>query len=188
MGNKISGPYLRLPEIFLSYAEALNELDRATERDALGNDAYEYINKVRRRVGLSGLQTGLSKEQLRKEILDERAREFGAEDVRYYDMIRWKMAEDFRKPCMVFVFVEAMIRNLILMKNSRLRKRYIQDGDDGTVYFTPKWYLTPFPFVEINKAIFESKSRLVINGYNYKEFGYMRETYINYRVYYCFPV
>ncbi len=28
MGNKISGPYLRLPEIFLSYAEALNELDR----------------------------------------------------------------------------------------------------------------------------------------------------------------
>ena len=34
----------------------------------------------------------------------------------------------------------------------QIKKRYIQDGDDGTVYFTPKWYLTPFPFVEINKG------------------------------------
>lgn len=151
-GKQDQWPYLRLPEIFLSYAEALNELDRATERDALGNDAYEYINKVRRRVGLSGLQTGLSKEQLRKEILDERAREFGAEDVRYYDMIRWKMAEDFRKPLHGLRIRRGDDKKSYSYEKFQIKKRYIQDGDDGTVYFTPKWYLTPFPFVEINKG------------------------------------
>ena len=107
---------------------------------------------MRRRVGLSGLQTGLSKEQLRKEILDERAREFGAEDVRYYDMIRWKMAEDFRKPLHGLRIRRGDDKKSYSYEKFQIKKRYIQDGDDGTVYFTPKWYLTPFPFVEINKG------------------------------------
>ena len=37
--------YLRLPEIYLSYAEALNETGRTGE-------AYSWINKVRNRVDL----------------------------------------------------------------------------------------------------------------------------------------
>lgn len=151
-GKQDQWPYLRLPEIFLSYAEALNEVGKATERDALGWNAYDYVNIVRSRVGLPGIQAGLSKEQLRKEILDERAREFGAEDVRYYDMVRWKMADAFRKPLHGLKIRRGADKASYSYEKFQIKKRFIQDGDDGKVYFTPKWYLTPFPFVEINKG------------------------------------
>ena len=82
-GKQDQWPYLRLAEIYLSYAEALNEAGHT-------GDAYQYVNYVRARVNLSGLKQGLTQDEMRKEILDERAREFGAEEVRYYDMIRWK--------------------------------------------------------------------------------------------------
>ena len=44
----IHWPYLRLAEVYLAYAEALNECGRTSE-------AYQYINAVRARVGLPGL-------------------------------------------------------------------------------------------------------------------------------------
>ena len=54
-------PILRLAEIYLSYAEALNEANHGPNATA-----YEYVNKVRRRVGLGDLKTGLSQEQFRE--------------------------------------------------------------------------------------------------------------------------
>ncbi len=46
-GKQDQWPYLRLPEIYLSYAEALNEVGRTS-------DAYQYVNYVRARVRLPG--------------------------------------------------------------------------------------------------------------------------------------
>lgn len=89
-GKQDQWPYLRLPEIYLSYAEALNEVGRTS-------DAYQYVNYVRTRVRLPGLKSGLTQDEMRKEFWMMRAREFGVEEVRYYDMIRWKQAKDFRK-------------------------------------------------------------------------------------------
>lgn len=65
-GSVIHWPYLRLAEIYLSYAEALNELGRTGE-------AYEWVDKVRGRVGLPKLQRNLSQEQFREMVLNERA-------------------------------------------------------------------------------------------------------------------
>ena len=107
-GKQDQWPYLRLPEIYLSYAEALNEVGRTS-------DAYQYVNYVRTRVRLPGLKSGLTQDEMRKEILDERAREFGVEEVRYYDMIRWKQYYT--------EFVSAVeIIVLILMRNFLLRR------------------------------------------------------------------
>ncbi len=146
-GKQDQWPYLRLPEIYLSYAEALNEVGRTSE-------AYQYVDYVRARVNLPGLRTGLSQEAMRQEILDERAREFGVEDVRYYDMIRWKMEANFRKALHgIRIYRQLEGGNATYSyEKFTINKRFIQDGPDGTVFFTPKWYLSPFPFVEMNKG------------------------------------
>jgi hypothetical protein len=82
---------LRLADIYLMYAEALNELGRTSE-------AYEYINKVRRRVSLPDLQnstvfTGIGNDQakMRTQIKHERVLELTGECWRWLDLERWGM-------------------------------------------------------------------------------------------------
>lgn len=84
-------PYLRLSEVLLSYAEAINEHEGSPN-----NIAYQCMNDVRDRVGLPAV-SGLKKEEFREALLKERALELGYEEVRWYDLIRWKRENDFRK-------------------------------------------------------------------------------------------
>ena len=144
-GKQDQWPYMRLPEIYFCYAEALNELGRTSE-------AYEYVDYIRARVNLPGLKRGLTQEGMRKEILDERAREFGAEEVHFFDMVRWKMEKDFRKPLHGVRIRRGEDQVSYSYEKFEIKKRYIQDQADGKVNFTPKWYLTPIPFVEMNKG------------------------------------
>lgn len=88
---------LSVPEIYLGYAEALAQTgDLPT--------AIKYIDAVRARVGLGGLEEcnpgknlTTDKDALIKEILRERACEFAFQDSRYFDMIRYKLRADFEK-------------------------------------------------------------------------------------------
>lgn len=95
-GRPMQWPYLRISEIYLSYAEALNELNGGPTPKA-----YKYVNKVRNRVGLCNLQKIMkdpnSQKEFRKKVLRERVLELGFENVRWYDMIRWKMKDVFTK-------------------------------------------------------------------------------------------
>ncbi len=84
---------VRLADIYLLYAEALNELGRTSE-------SYEYINKVRRRVNMPELQNstvftgiGNDKEKMRLQIRHERSCELGGESTRWIDLERWGMFE-----------------------------------------------------------------------------------------------
>lgn len=77
----INFPVLRYSDVLLMVAEAENEVNGPAE-------AYKYINEVRKRAGISELQ-GLSTDELRSEIKDERARELCFEFLRRYDLIRW---------------------------------------------------------------------------------------------------
>lgn len=83
---------LRLPEIYLNIAEAMNELGKANQKDEFGRTAYDYINLVRARVDMPAVTSTIAAPgvSLREYILDERAREFAFEEVRYYDITRWK--------------------------------------------------------------------------------------------------
>jgi len=78
--------YFRYAEVLLGYAEAQNE--------ASGPDAtvYAAINQIRARAGLPGLAGGLSQDQMRAAIHQERRVELCFENRRFYDMIRWKEA------------------------------------------------------------------------------------------------
>jgi starch-binding outer membrane protein, SusD/RagB family len=81
-GNDI--PYIRLTDIMLAKAEALNELQGPTQ------PAIDLINQVRGRANASQINLAdyASKEDLRDFILAERAREFYTEGLRREDLIR----------------------------------------------------------------------------------------------------
>lgn len=79
-GYAIDVVVFRYAEVLLSVAEAVNELRGPS-------DAYQYINQVRKRAGVLDF-TGMTKEQLRTALLDERGRELYAEGVRRQDLIR----------------------------------------------------------------------------------------------------
>ncbi|MEI7420547.1 MAG: RagB/SusD family nutrient uptake outer membrane protein [Prolixibacteraceae bacterium] len=140
VGSVVEWPYLRLPEIYLSYAEATNEVNNGPTADA-----YQYVNLVRNRVGLSNLPTGLSKDAFRKAVLNERACEFGFEEVRWYDLIRWKMVDEFTKTLHGMDITKATNGQLTYTLTD-LPVRYWKTN------WSPKWYLSAFPTNEINKA------------------------------------
>jgi hypothetical protein len=80
-------PFLRLADVILVYAEALNELDKP-------GDALGQLNKVRERsnaerASMGGSKALSSKEKRRSAILEERAKEFACEADRRWDLIRW---------------------------------------------------------------------------------------------------
>ncbi|UCH14568.1 MAG: RagB/SusD family nutrient uptake outer membrane protein [Bacteroidales bacterium] len=70
----------RYAEVLLSVAEAINE-----QRGPA--DAYQYVNQVRARAMVPEW-SGLTQEQFRDSILDERGRELFSEGVRRQDLIR----------------------------------------------------------------------------------------------------
>jgi hypothetical protein len=90
-------PEIRLADLYLSYAEALNE---STGPNA---EAYQYINMVRARAGLNTVQSSWStysidntkyttKIGFRDIIQQERLIELAFEGHRYWDLRRWKKA------------------------------------------------------------------------------------------------
>lgn len=76
----------RLSEIYLNYAEALNEFDPGNPEIAF------YINEIRSRANMPDVQTGLSQSEIRNFIRNEKAVEFAFEDHRLWDLRRWMLA------------------------------------------------------------------------------------------------
>jgi hypothetical protein len=92
-------PEVRMADLYLLYAEALNEVEPASMR------AIEYVDKVRRRAGLKGVVESWSKFStnpgkyasqpgLREIIHRERLIELAFEGHRFWDLRRWKKSFD----------------------------------------------------------------------------------------------
>ncbi|MFA6946535.1 MAG: RagB/SusD family nutrient uptake outer membrane protein [Pedobacter sp.] len=73
----------RYADVLLLLAEAINETQGPTA------EAYSLINEVRKRAGLNDLIAGLTKDQFRNKLMDERLFELWCEGVRREDLIRW---------------------------------------------------------------------------------------------------
>lgn len=131
---------IRYAEILLNYAEAQNE-DKGPDASV-----YDAINKVRERVVMPLVPQGLSKEDMRKVIRHERRIELAFEDFRYWDVKRWKQAE-----------------NLFSNSTNQVRRVTIANGPGGVKSYTysaipnyprvflEKHYLFPIPKVEMDK-------------------------------------
>ncbi len=81
----INAKVIRYADVLLMMAECENEV--GTQAGAIA-----LINQVRARAGLSGLSSGLSKEQVFQAIVHERRVELAGEQVRFDDLLRWGMA------------------------------------------------------------------------------------------------
>ena len=125
----------RYAEILLNYAEAQNE--------AVGPDAtvYSAINQIRTRVGMPDLPVGLTQDQMRQRIRNERRVELAFEEHRFYDVRRWKIGEQ--------VFAQPVTGMKITSDGTNLiYSRFTVE----TRVFSEKNYLFPFPQSEINKT------------------------------------
>lgn len=129
---------IRYAEVLLNYAEAQNE--------AAGPDpsVYSAINSVRSRAGILQPVNGLTQEQMRSLIINERYLEFCFEDKRYWDLRRWKLATTVinnRKALGAFITKNA---------DNTFSYQYVS-VDPQDMVFTENMYLMPIPFTEISK-------------------------------------
>lgn len=84
-------PIMRYAEVLLSYLEAMNEVH---PESVTQNVLDMTINKIRERVLLPGLlKENLTQSQLRDAIRKERRVELAFEGLRYFDVLRWGIAE-----------------------------------------------------------------------------------------------
>lgn len=93
--RSIDRTILRYAEVLLIKAEAQNERDHAPNAES-----YEAVNQVRRRafrhfpltgVSADDVPAGLSYEQFREVVRDERFFEFVYEQQRWFDLVRWRI-------------------------------------------------------------------------------------------------
>lgn len=78
----------RYAEVLLIQAEALNEYDPGNAKIA------ENVNRIRQRANLPSIEKELgNQEKVRQIIREERQHEFVGEHKRYFDILRWKIAE-----------------------------------------------------------------------------------------------
>lgn len=140
-------PHIRMSEIYLNIAEAMNQLGIANTKDKFGNNAYDYINMVRDRAGMPAVTPAMypQGDELQEAILHERAVEFAFEEVRYFDINRWK-----RK--------DLLERQQYRLKTYKDGKGWRYDRSTPTVHermwvqrWSDKYYLLPIPTEEINK-------------------------------------
>ncbi|WP_212003797.1 RagB/SusD family nutrient uptake outer membrane protein [Chitinophaga sp. HK235] len=84
--SSVDFPIYRYADVLLMLAECINEVNGAPTQQA-----YDAINAVRARAGLSELPAGLAKDQFLARIQDERLFELWGEGWRKDDLIRWNL-------------------------------------------------------------------------------------------------
>jgi starch-binding outer membrane protein, SusD/RagB family len=134
--------YIRYAEILLNYAEAINEAQGPA-------NAYTAINMIRERAGMPDLPSGLSKDEMRQRIQNERKVELSFEEHRFWDVRRWKIAGTVNN-------MTAMGVSITKNSNGSLHYSYVVpntggnlDYDPVRVFKDPANYFFPIPMSEI---------------------------------------
>jgi len=140
---------MRLAELYLIYAEALNESDPGNP------DILKYLNMIRERSGQPKLEDCTrfrnTQDYVRACIRNERAVELAFEGHRYFDLRRWMMGykptgEDALLPG--HGSIQGPMQKMEISGNFENPTYTIKDLEPDRV-FSDKWYLTPFPQSEI---------------------------------------
>jgi hypothetical protein len=132
-------PIIRLADLYLMYAEALNEVGGTTPSSTV----YMYIDSVRARTGLEGVVKSwdkyaidskktkpLTKTGMRDIIRRERLNELAFEGARFWDLRRWKLAESYMN--------NTYIRGVVRDENGNISIR-----DLYRLTYNPRDYLWP---------------------------------------------
>lgn len=133
-------PVIRLADIYLLYAEAMNEAYGPSNAADLGLTALDALNKVRERAGITEEYTTTSQTEMKEKIRHERRVELAFEDQRYFDLRRWKTAETvLSQPVMGFK-IEKTGDEVVSAKE------FVVDGQRK---FHTKMYYSPIPYSEM---------------------------------------
>ncbi|MFD0763540.1 RagB/SusD family nutrient uptake outer membrane protein [Mucilaginibacter lutimaris] len=133
---------MRYSDILLGYAEALNEFEGPT------TNVYNTLISIRKRAGINagadnlyGLKAGITKDEMRTVIQNERRIELAFEENRYWDIRRWKLAENtMNQP-----------RTGLSIVKAGTALNYNPVNVLTTKFVTPKMYLYPIPYDEVQK-------------------------------------
>jgi hypothetical protein len=137
VGSKTAFIILRLSEIYLNYAEALN---------ALGNDgeAQIWLNKIRQRQGVDMPAVTATGNDLRDKIRHEREVELCLEGHRFFDVRRWKIADvTDNKPAMGVKITKKTDGSFTYDYTLKVQDRK---------FLAPQHYLFPIPKYELDKV------------------------------------
>ena len=136
----ISWKVFRLAEILLNCAEAENELNGPTDL------VYNCIKPIRGRLNMDNFEAGLSKEVMREKLRHERRLETAYEDLRWWDLIRWRKS--------VEVLHGKYFHGVVVTKEEdgtvKYDMSYVVDNRPKQV-FLEKHYLQPIPQGERDK-------------------------------------
>ena len=130
---------IRLGEIYLNYAEAMNEAYGPDGKGIYGKSAREAVNEVRGRVGMPEVLAD-SKEEMREKIRHERRVELAFEDHRFWDVRRWMTAPDDLNAPLKGVKVTRLSYNSFEYQSVEVESRS----------FKRSMYLYPIPQNELN--------------------------------------
>jgi len=78
---------IRYADVLLMAAEAMNEQGKTSE-------AEELLNQVRSRA-LVDTKSGLTQDEMRQALIEERVLELSGESHRFLDLVRWGLADDY---------------------------------------------------------------------------------------------
>lgn len=136
--------YYRYAGVLLSYAEATNEFSGPS------TDVYNVLYALRRRAGILtgpdntyGVPQGMTKEDMRAFIQNERRIEMAFEEQRFFDIRRWKIAAQ--------VYNTKPLQGLDLQLSSGGQLFYNPADVLKTVFRDPQMYFYPVPYSEVIK-------------------------------------
>lgn len=134
--------FFRLGEVYLNYAEAMNEAFGPTDT-RYGLSAVDAVNAIRKRAGMPNLAAAdyATTDALRQKIRNERRVELAFEEHRSWDVRRWQIAEST---------LGADLRGMDIVKNADASFTYTPFVVEHRT-FLPKMYYYPIPESEIQK-------------------------------------
>jgi len=151
--SKVSYKVLRIGEALLNFAEAENEVNGPT------SEVHAAINKIRNRanVNMPALPLGLSQTEMREKIRHERRIELAFEPHRWWDLLRWDIAEETLKG--------KQFHGMKIVRKTAAPSPYIAEYDAPDLNYDPTFLITtsvpqvffphfklwPIPQNEINK-------------------------------------
>ncbi|WP_256010370.1 RagB/SusD family nutrient uptake outer membrane protein [Desertivirga xinjiangensis] len=137
--GRVNFIFFRYAEILLNLAEARNE-----QLSAPDQEVYDAINEVRNRAGMPDLEN-LDKDKMRERIRDERAVEFAFEEMRWWDVLRWKAGAEIVDQTLYGMKIDK-VGNTLTYQEVPLESAHQRPG------FQERWHWYPIPLAEIRKS------------------------------------
>lgn len=141
----------RYAEILLDQAECLNEVNRTA-------DAYAPLRSLRARAGIAqgtgantyGIKAGMTQAEMRTFIQNERRIEMAFEEQRFWDIRRWKIAEQA---------LNGTLHGIKITRVTTLGTFSYAVVNVAPVTFAPKFYMMPIPYAEVvrNRSLIQNE-------------------------------